>query len=58
MINKVRVTITKQETLNWRIRVVGGPHWQGGDEPVFVGAHPTREDAVAHVNHMGWEIAE
>ena len=58
MSGKVKVTLKQEGAPNWRIHVIGGPFWRAGDEPVFVGAHPTREDAEAHIKHMGWEIAE
>ena len=57
MSNKSRVRITHEDGW-WKVYIVGGPYWPEGQEPIFMGKHPTREDAVAHVGHMNWEIEE
>ena len=53
--NRSRVRITHEDGW-WKVYIVGGPHLPDDHEPMFVGRHPTREDAVAHVGHMNWEI--
>lgn len=57
MSNKSRVCITHEDGW-WKVYIVGGPFFPEGQEPMFMGKHPTREDAVAHVAAMQWEIEE
>lgn len=54
-----KVRISQDDHGGWKVHIIGGPYWPAGNEPLLVsGNHATREDAVAHVNYMGWEIAE
>lgn len=54
-----KVRISEDAHGGWKVHIIGGPYWPEGNEPLLVsGGHATREDAVAHVNYMGWEIAE
>jgi hypothetical protein len=54
-----KVGISGSDSDGWRVHIIGGPYWPAGNEPLLVsGNHATREDAEAHIKHMGWEIAE
>lgn len=55
--NRSRVRITHEDGW-WVVKIVGGPFFPAGHESIFMGKHPTREDAIAHIATMGWEIEE
>jgi hypothetical protein len=54
-----KVRISESDSGGWHVHIIGGPYWPADNAPLLVsGNHATREDAVAHVQYMGWEIAE
>lgn len=54
-----KVRISEDPHGCWKVHIIGGQYWPEGNKPLLVsGNRATREDAEAHIKHMGWEIGE